>query len=124
MRAATNDSLPTLRTTQQATLSKISSADDLPVYTNNNTFPYIKMFLFKCCQQFQSGTGYEIQRGTSTDFHNSVQELSPSDLNSDKLSIRKIKKSQYEEVLEDLKRNNKKFIDQEFPAQGYSLGNI
>jgi len=69
------------------------------------------MFLFKCCQEYQSGIGYEISRTTGKDFRGSVKDLSQNELTSDRTSIRKIKKSQYEEVFSDLKKDNKKFID-------------
>ena len=54
----------------------------------------------------------------------SLKAIDPGEFKSDKTAIRKIKKSQYQEVYQELKKSKKKFIDQEFPAQEYSLGEI
>ena len=55
------------------------------------------MFLFKCCQEFHTGIGYEVQREKKTDFCNSLKEINTKDMSAH-LPIRKIKKSEYEQV--------------------------
>lgn len=85
------------------------------------------MFLFKCCQQFQTGIGYELQRESASEgkeFVTNLKEIDPHDLQKDEYKIIKIKKSEYEEVYSDFKDSGKKFIDQTFPANEFSLGDI
>ena len=33
------------------------------------------MFLFKCCQEYQSGIGYEVSRNNGKDFKGSVKDI-------------------------------------------------
>ena len=35
------------------------------------------MFLFKCCQEFHTGTGYEIQTEKGTEFCNTLKQIDP-----------------------------------------------
>lgn len=59
------------------------------------------MFLFKCCQEFSSGQGYQLaRRGNRADstFVPSLKTVDATELHSDHFNILKIKKSDYEEL--------------------------
>lgn len=69
------------------------------------------MFLFACCQAPKSGLGYEVRKGKKREFTNDLNEIDYHQLATQGQGVLKIKKSDFEEVTEDLKSNKKKFID-------------
>jgi hypothetical protein len=57
------------------------------------------MFLFKCCQEFNTGQGYQLERrGAPKDcsFVPSLKTIDREELHDDQYNILKIKKSDYE----------------------------
>jgi len=85
------------------------------------------MFLFKCCQEFNTGQGYQLQRREApkdSSFVTSLKTLDPGQLHDDQFNILKIKKSVYDELFHEFSDSKKKFIDQLFPASEGSLGTI
>lgn len=85
------------------------------------------MFLFKCCQEFNTGQGYQLQRRSTprdSSFVTSLKTVDAGQLHDDQYNILKIKKSDYDELFHEFKDSKKKFIDQLFPASESSLGVI
>lgn len=82
------------------------------------------MFLFKCCQEFQSGVGYQIRRPNALEFTNNLKLIEPRELAAQQVSVLKLKKSEFDEVAAERNKNKQKFIDHEFPAHESSLGDI
>lgn len=57
------------------------------------------MFLFKCCQEFNTGQGYQLERRTTpaqSTFVTSLKTVDSGELFNDEFNIRKIKKSDYD----------------------------
>jgi hypothetical protein len=84
------------------------------------------MFLFQCCQEFQTGVGYELEKknGRQKSFVNNLKEIDPKELHHDENRIVKIKKSEYEELYTAYSKSGKQFVDDQFPADDSSLGEI
>ncbi len=77
------------------------------------------MFLFKCCQEFNTGQGYQLERRKAPkdcSFVTSLKTVDSEQLHDDQYNIIKIKKSDYDELFHEFKDSKKKFIDQLFPA--------
>lgn len=59
------------------------------------------MFLFKCCQEFSTGLGYQLERRSTpkdSTFVTSLKTVDSGELFNDEFNILKIKKSEYDEL--------------------------
>jgi hypothetical protein len=59
------------------------------------------MFFFKCCQEFNTGQGYQLESRNTPNhstFVTSLKTIDTEQLYNDEFNIRKIKKSDYDEL--------------------------
>ena len=85
------------------------------------------MFLFNCCQEFTTGLGYQLEKRNKVNqisFVTSLKTVNAAELYNDEYNIIKMKKSDYDQLYQEYKNSNKKFIDHQFPANQTSLGSI
>lgn len=87
------------------------------------------MFLFKCCQSVESGHGYTLKKRNKNNeevvtYISSLNDIDRKELKDPSIQILRIQKSEYDELMKDMKGTDKKWTDPHFPPSEHSLGTI